>query len=204
LNNLGSFAVELADYDRAVVLHEEALALRREIGDQWAIANSLRNLGNVAAAQGRYERATARHAEALALRRALGDKSGIADSLKNLGNVAAAQGDFGQAGTLYEECLRLGREIGAKDEIAESLEGMAWVAAARGEAERAAWLGGAAEAQRQALGTFVLVDQQACHAQTVRTLRGALGESAFASAWAAGQALAPEDAVALALSRDSS
>ena len=41
-------------YAEARAWQEEALALRREVGDRWAVANSLNNLGNVAMAQGDY------------------------------------------------------------------------------------------------------------------------------------------------------
>jgi tetratricopeptide (TPR) repeat protein len=204
LNNLGNAVASIGDLARAVVLHEEALALRRELGDTLSIAGSLRNLGNVAAVQGQYELATTRHAEALALRRAFGDKKGIADSLQNLGNMAAAQGDFTRAATIYQECLLLSWEIGAKSELFDSLEGMAWVAAAGGEPRRAAQLSGSAEAIRQAMGTFLLVDQRDCHERAARTMRAALGEEGLASAWAEGRALPVEEAIALALGEQES
>jgi tetratricopeptide (TPR) repeat protein len=189
------------EYERAATLHEESLALRRALGDLWGTAASLNHLGNVAYMQGEYGRATALHEEALALQRALGDRRGIAGSLLSLGLVASMQGEYAGAATLIEEGLLLGRDIGARDLAADSLESLGWVAAARGQPQRAARLGGAAGALREALGAPLWPEQRAGHDRAVRAMRAALGEDAFTGAWAEGQALTLEQAIALALER---
>ena len=71
--------------------------------------------------------------------------------------------------------------------------------AARGQAHRATRLSGAAEALRAAIGVPLRPHEQASHTQAVQALRAALGEEAFANAWAEGRALSLEEAVALAL-----
>jgi non-specific serine/threonine protein kinase len=199
LANLGGVAYIQGEYARAVALHEEALALRRALGDTGGTAASLNYLGNVAHMQGEYGRAAALHEEALALHRELGSKRGIAGSLISLGLVACMQGDYGGAATLIEECLVLGRDLGARDLVAESLENLAWVAAVRGQPERAARLGGAAEALREALGAPLWPEQRAGHDQAMRAMRAALGEEAFAAGWAAGRVLPLEEAIDIAL-----
>jgi hypothetical protein len=82
------------------------------------------------------------------------------------------------------------------------LEGMAVLATAAGQAERGARLYGAAATQRQ--GTFVLNgwDDRVARDRRVAALRAALGEEAFAAAWAAGRALSLEEAIELALQDD--
>ena len=45
-------AIDQGHFDEARRLHEEGLALRREVGDMWVVANSLNNLGNLARGQG--------------------------------------------------------------------------------------------------------------------------------------------------------
>src|SRR5436190_83325 len=72
LNNLGIVAQDEGDYAAARALHEESLALKREIGDKWGISYSLNNLGIVAAGQGDYTAARALFEESLALKRELG------------------------------------------------------------------------------------------------------------------------------------
>ena len=53
------------DLDRAIELHEAALALRREAGDLRGVAGSLTGLGTIARNRGDLERARAYHQEAL-------------------------------------------------------------------------------------------------------------------------------------------
>jgi hypothetical protein len=77
------------DYGRAVTLHEEALALRRVLGDRWGIANSLGNLGAVAHVLGDYGRAAALLVESLLLSREIGARELTAENLESLTWVAA-------------------------------------------------------------------------------------------------------------------
>ena len=137
LSGAGTLAFRQGDYGQATALHEEALALRRELGDKRGIASSLNDLGNVACDQGDYGRARALHEEALALRRELGDMRGIASSLNNLGNVAHDQGDYGRARALHEEALALSRELGDTWGIALSLNNLGHVAREQGDYARA-------------------------------------------------------------------
>jgi hypothetical protein len=73
------------------------------------------------------------------------------------------------------------------------------VVVALGQPLRGARLGGAAEAQREALGVPLAPATRSDQDQALRALRAALGEEGFAAAWAEGQALSLEEAVALAL-----
>jgi DNA-binding NarL/FixJ family response regulator len=83
--------------------------------------------------------------------------------------------------------------------ITASLIGLAATAALRGRPERAARLGAAAEALCEASGATPLPPFQAIHTQTAEAARAELGEAAFAAAWAAGQALPADGAIAEAL-----
>jgi predicted ATPase len=137
LNGAGNLAYAQGDYGRATALHEEALALRRALGDQRGLAASLNNLAALAQAQGDFARAAALHAEGLALRRALGDQQGIAASLNNLATVAQQRGDYAQAVALHEESLALRRQLGDERGIAFSLSNLGIVAQDLGEYEHA-------------------------------------------------------------------
>jgi tetratricopeptide (TPR) repeat protein len=137
LNGAGSLAWRQGDYERARVLYEEALAVRRLLGDARGIVGSLNNLGTVAYAQGDYRRAAALYEESLALARQQGDTSPIASLLNNLALVAQAQGDHDRAATLCEEALTLRRVLGEKQSISNSLSNLATVLRAQGHYERA-------------------------------------------------------------------
>jgi len=133
LNAAGTLATYQGDYPAARALHEEGLAISRELGNRSGIAASLGNLGNVAVNQGDYPAARALHEESLAIRRKLGDRFGIAVRLNNLGNVALAQGDYAAAMALHEEGLAIRRELGDRSGIATSLSNLGIVVLNQGD-----------------------------------------------------------------------
>ena len=133
LNAAGTLALYQGDYSAAKALHEEGLAIRRELGDRSGIAGALGNLGNVAVNQGDYPTAKALHEESLAIRRELGDRFGIAVRLNNLGNVALAQCDYTAAKALHEEGLAIRRELGDRSGIATSLSNLGIVVLNQGD-----------------------------------------------------------------------
>ena len=84
--------------------------------------------------------------------------------------------------------------------VTEVIEAVGIMAAAVGQAEHAARLLGAAGAQRDRLGLRYRVrEDQVALEHAVAAARAALGEAAFATAWAAGRALTPAQAIAEAL-----
>jgi len=133
LHGAGTLASAQGDDASARRLLEESLAIRRELGDQRGMADSLVNLGIVAHSLADYTSAQILHEESLAIRRELGDKGGIANSLANLGNVAYSQGDYTASRSLHEEGLALHRELGNRGGIANSLGNLGDVAYAQGD-----------------------------------------------------------------------
>jgi hypothetical protein len=69
---------------RALALYEEALPLRRAVGDRAGEATTLTNMAAVYDATGQPQRALALYEEALPLRRAVGDRAGEANTLSLL------------------------------------------------------------------------------------------------------------------------
>jgi predicted ATPase/class 3 adenylate cyclase len=121
LNGAGGLARPQGDYAAARGLHQECLAIRRELGDQHGIAGSLNNLGLVARYQGAYADARRLFEEAIDINRALGNPRGEAVNLNNLGNVLHDQGEYTVARVLQERSLILFRESGDEWGIAMSL-----------------------------------------------------------------------------------
>ena len=83
--------------------------------------------------------------------------------------------------------------------MAGCLTGLAALALGRGRPEAAARLLGAADVIDGAGGAVRPPVLQRRHERLAADVAAALAEDAFAAAWAAGQALSPEEAVALAL-----
>jgi non-specific serine/threonine protein kinase len=198
LNNLGALARYAADNGRATVLYEESLAMLRVIGDTWSVAMILTNLGEVARDQGDLARALALCTESLELFRALGDPRSTAFALSHLGVVARARGEYAQAMALYTESLALWQQVGQRAEIAACLEGLAEALCALDQAAKAVRLLGAAAALRERIGAPVLPADRPDYERSISAARSALS-AAFSPAWAAGQALPLDAAIALAL-----
>jgi tetratricopeptide (TPR) repeat protein len=199
LGYLGVAARNQGDCGAARALFEESLAIFREVGSTDLIAWSLGHLGEVAKDQGDCGTARALFEESLAIFRELGNKRAISASMNRLGRVAHDQGDYGAARALLTESLAISWEVGHRGGLVRDLEGLAAVAVAQAQFERAAHLFGALDELRVTVGQPRAPVERAEYERSVAAVRTALGEAAFAAAWAAGRAMPLEDAVALAL-----
>jgi predicted ATPase/class 3 adenylate cyclase/DNA-binding CsgD family transcriptional regulator len=177
-------------------LFEEGLALCRGVGHKLGIAWALSHLGEVFLQQGNAVKARLLLEESLPLYREGRDQQGIAESLSLLGRVEAHEGDSAAARTCCEEGLAIVRAVGTNLSVCFSLEGLAVVVAGQGDPSWAARLWGAAEALREALGTPIPPVYRADYDRSVAAARAQLGEKAFAAAWAQGQRMTPEQALA--------
>jgi predicted ATPase/DNA-binding CsgD family transcriptional regulator len=208
LRGLGMVEVrsDWGDLDRAAALFEESLALRRELGDRWGTANMLVWLGHLAARRGDASRAVHLYEEGLALLRALGAPASPFTFL-SLGMLATRGSAFARAADLFKQALARFREIGDPRGAAFAIAAIAFVATATGQPAAAARLLGATEALCATFGVpiprFWLPEPEgAVQERTTSAARAALGEEAFAAAWAAGTSLCLADAVAEALALD--
>jgi tetratricopeptide (TPR) repeat protein len=118
-------------------MHEDALAIRREIGDRGGMAQSLLNIGDVLVPKGDFKSARKNVQESLALSRKTGDGLGISTALQNLAGIVADQGDLTEAKRTYERVLAIRREIGDKSEIANTLNAFGDVLYKQGKITRA-------------------------------------------------------------------
>jgi predicted ATPase/DNA-binding SARP family transcriptional activator len=200
-HELARAAGALGDFEAASTWHEKSLQLFRELGMTRALAYSLVGRGDILFQQGDYAAAGAHYEEALKVFRDQGSRSNVAIALNKLGNVARVRGDRRTARALHAESLAIRQEMGDKVGIAWSLEAFARLAAPIAP-ERAARLRGAAESLREALHAPLPPHEQGEYDRHRTALREALGEEAFARAWAAGRAMTPEEATGEALEMD--
>src|SRR3712207_7836072 len=91
LHGAGNFAWFQGDYERAKVLHEEALALYQSLEDKAGAAPALLNLGVLALYQSDFTTARARFEQCLGLFQAVGNIRGVAQSFTVLGVVRSEE-----------------------------------------------------------------------------------------------------------------
>jgi len=185
--------------DPAIVhsLLEESLALSRELGDKVSIVSYFSLSGQLTLSQGDATTARTLAEKGLVLSREIGYRWGIAESLSLLAKAAAVEGDYAAARALSEKSLVISREVGDNVLIASSLEGLAGVATAQEKPMWAAQLWGAAEFLRETIDAPLPPIEQASYEQSITTARTQLGEKAFATAWAKGRTMTPEQALAV-------
>ena len=139
LSSAGTLAWVQGDGNRAIGHLEEALALRRMLGDKAKIATALLDLSLAVHLRGEVAQATPLLEECLALREEVGDKRGIAETLLNLAGESIERNDYARALRLLEQGLALATELGDGYEALRAiiLHGIAEVATRRGEYARA-------------------------------------------------------------------
>jgi DNA-binding SARP family transcriptional activator len=186
------------DLERAGALLEETLAIWDEIGLPQGTATTLSSLGQMALIRGDHAGAARWFAQSLATLRDIGDNRSISLSLVGLGRASHRLGDQAGATTSYHEALALRHEIGDKLGVAECCEGLGEVALACGDASRTLRLYGGAASIRAAIGSPVLPSDQAAYDAVLAAARAQLGAATADAAWAAGQSMSLEDAVAYA------
>jgi len=143
LGNLGHVAAQLGDYDEAIAVTTEALALQRELGDKQRQAISLYNLGSFSLDRGDPAGARRRLSDCLELSLELNYREVIAYALAAWTRISLLEGDVERAACLAGIAERLLDEIGAelqdadraafetaKDTAREQLGDAAYLAAA--------------------------------------------------------------------------
>jgi predicted ATPase/DNA-binding CsgD family transcriptional regulator len=188
--------VSQADQARINPLLEECLALSQEVGYKEGIAAYYCLSGQLALSRRDLVTARSLAEKSVTLYRELGHRHGTANSLALLGGVLATEGDYAAAQTLFEQSLTISCELNEKWVASVYLVVLGEVAAAQQKLAWAAQLWGAAEALRDAFGVPIPLAQRADYERSISATRVHLGERAFATSWAQGRAMAPEQALA--------
>ncbi len=194
LNQTALLAAERGDLEgaRADLLRVKKLAA--ELGDRGREAGVTVNLGVVAHRAGDFRASLGLLLEAVGLFRELGEETGVATALVNCGWSALGLRDAAGAEDFFREALAVAGRLGAIPRIADGALGLGAALVARREEERGAQLLGAAEALRSELEVGLSDEQESqTHEAAVADAKAALGEDAFAAAWARGEAMTPEE-----------
>jgi DNA-binding CsgD family transcriptional regulator len=192
-------AYGLGDVERVARLGGEILRTQRPTGNHSGIAIALTLLALAETMNGDHERAIPYLDEALLLQRGAGDNFWAAHSLSTLGYQYLMLGEQTRAAEVLHESLEINWRMGNKSQTAWCLFFLAILSSVRGRYETAARLVGAETALRTAVGAFIPPTERHQHDKVEADLRVRLGAERFAAAYAAGQALSHQEAVAEAL-----
>jgi tetratricopeptide (TPR) repeat protein len=201
LNNLAMAVQTQGDLDRARAYYEEGIALFRALGQRDMIANVQGNLSYLLLATGDMKQASALNEDALANARDRQNAEVASTCLSLQSLLAWRRGDLGQAAAAAQQALAM--MVAARDVrfYGDGIEQCALFSAVEGPAERVArWLG-AASAARGRLGIpRSLYGPSADDRERALALAQSRTSAAtWAAAYAAGQALSVEEAIAEAL-----
>ena len=202
LHCLGRVAYFEKDPALARSLGEQSLAVAHEVGDASLIAWAHHLLGLAAYIADDDPTARVHYERSLAMRRELHFPEGEGILIILLGLVAARQGNLVEARGLYREGLAIVRELLGPWGLAMPLAALAHIAAANGQPGRAVRLGATATRLSDAYQTPLIPLVEPFLAQGLATARYALAELTYAQAWAEGQAMSLETAIAEALAVD--
>jgi predicted ATPase/transcriptional regulator with XRE-family HTH domain len=203
LGGLGRLAGHEGDYPAARALLEESQALYRELNDKAFMADTALALGYVAQSSGDYAQALSYSEQGLALHQEVGRRHGVWGALFQMGCNACAAGDYDSAGAYFRAALIWAQELQDPARMGQALAGLGGAAVGQGRSGGAAYgarlLGAAAAAPARTGGDGTAATSPRDPAQWVAAARAALGDAAFATAFAAGQALPLATAIALAM-----
>jgi predicted ATPase/class 3 adenylate cyclase len=199
LNAAALNALEQGDFDNARAQLIEIGQRAAEIGDGFMAAFATVNLGLVALRLRNFRAGLDYSGKAAELFRERGDDGGVAVALENCGWSSLGLSNPARAAEYFREAIAVVGRVGATRTglACTTAFGLAASLIALHEEERGVQLLGAAASLREELGIgFEDEDEHVRHDQAVADAKEALGEEAFAAAWARGEAMTPEEIVA--------
>jgi predicted ATPase len=190
--NLAISEQKLGNSARSREIYEAA----RADADERSLAMILGNLGNMDLEEHNYAGARSNIEAAAAIHRRLGLRLPLANNILDLGFIALAEARIDEAVPFLRESLAICRAERLGDLLPWVVEGVASVATSRAAPDEAVRLLAATTKSREelAMGTDFYPVAEEMRERTLDEARAQLSESAFAAAWAEGEALSLEEA----------
>jgi len=194
---LGGFAGPAGDLPRSRALIEEAMGLWQSIGDELGVAKAKWLKGTIAWGEKDFSDARVVLAEALPVFRRLGETFMLGWSLYDLGLLAVYEHKTVEARESLSEALRIFSDSADVSGFTLVLDAFAALASDLGDLQRAATLSGAVTTLERQSGTGLNPSNRIIVGFDPTPLRT---NPETAAAWAAGERMSSEEAVAYALS----
>jgi tetratricopeptide (TPR) repeat protein len=187
-----------------MILIQEALDLHSQLQDEGGVLWAILSMSDIQQVIGNYERAAALAEEATVLARKLNDHMALGYSLNNLAEILLCENEFTRASHLFDESLTIFRGLDDQFGVWQSIIGRARIAADAGKAGQAVRLCASVDAVSIAQDdppSNWPPEHRSHYNRTIAALRAQLDDATFAAAWAEGQALTLEQAIAETLNR---
>jgi predicted ATPase len=127
----------LDDVDRADLLWQENLKLRRAQGDRTKLGAALSRVAGTAWRRGDLDRALELHGEALRLFDEVGNQAARMNELHFIGEALRDRGEYDDAQRLLEEAVGLARDLGNDRQLEHTSHSLGDLALDRGDPEQA-------------------------------------------------------------------
>jgi predicted ATPase/DNA-binding SARP family transcriptional activator len=204
LQTLGGAAWHRGRYDRAEAALSESVALYRTLGHPTLMASLLAH-GLVLALLGNVDGGAKEVDESIVISYEAGDQLDLNWGLCHRGAIARYGGHHDEARRYFREALAMARDIGGGWSIQWALDGLASTEdlVERAAPERVAasvQLLARVEVMAREMGLSLAPREREYHAADLKRARAALGERAFAAAFARGERLRLDEAIEFALS----
>ena len=196
---LGDLQRRLGDREGARESLEFSLRLAREIGHVTNIGMALVRLARLARDEGDLDQARARLDECLTFLCEKGRAESSGEVRMELGKLALLEGSVAQAKSRFAESTEIFRQGGTRMATANALAAFGGAAVKEEEYERGVRLIAAAASLDSFFWTSLDPAERSSHETSLAVAKNALGGAAFGDAWAEGQAMTLEQAVAYAL-----
>lgn len=199
LTIMGQAAQRSGDLTLARTHLDAAVDSARQSADNVVLGTAISTSAQIAKLRGEFTRAFDLLNETLSLFQTPGTIWGAALTYTHLGLVANASGEYRQALDCFREALTRYRALGNRLYVAWCMEGLAATLCSLGRYDPCVRICGAAAALRAQEGAPLPPDERATVDAFLASARDALGDSAYARAWAAASAWTRDDAFGQAL-----
>ncbi|MBI5933763.1 MAG: tetratricopeptide repeat protein [Chloroflexi bacterium] len=199
MDGLARLAGMQGDYAQAAELLEQALRYWRKVNDTVRLTTTLNNLAIATLRLGNHERAKQLYEEAMEVTKSVGNLSSFSHALYGLAELHADLKEYALAVQLLRESISVRYQLGDVKGLAFSLDALAMSLYGVGQPALATQMEGACRKIFRELGVVTPLATRAEYENFLAELRAALGDSAFETEWARGQAMSQDQAVSLAL-----
>lgn len=127
LTSLSSVYAEMGQYERALKIQRQALAVYEKAGNRAGISSAFHNIGYIEAEQGNYFVAADAFKTAIAERKKIHDRFGVAETTNNLGLVLSNMGQHERALAMLSKALQVLQELNTRKQLAATYDSIGTV-----------------------------------------------------------------------------